>query len=165
LEGRSRRGSGGGGPGDGKAAAYREIEAQLRSLLEDCPDPVARMATAAALLMGGLEHASWVGFYLRQDDGSLLVGPYQGPLACMLLPPGKGVCGAAASSGRTVVVADVHAYPGHIACDPSSRSEIVVPLVREGRVFGVLDLDSDRPAAFDEVDRVHLEVLARIIAR
>ena len=123
------------------------------------------MATTAALLKDNLPAVSWAGFYLRRGDGALVVGPYQGPLACMVLPPGRGVCGAAAARRETVVVEDVHAFPGHIACDATSRSEIVVPLMKDGEVWAVLDLDSREPAAFDGTDRKHLEALAAIVAR
>jgi len=154
----------GGSGGGGKDAAYATLREQLASLLEGLPDPVARMATAAALLKDSLADVTWAGFYLARPDGSLLVGPYQGPLACIVLPPGKGVCGAAARDRRTVVVEDVHAFPDHIACDPRSRSEIVVPLLRDGALVGVLDLDSDRPGAFDETDARHLEAMAALVA-
>ena len=119
------------------------------------------MASAAALLHGKMPHFFWTGFY-RLIDGDLLVGPYQGPLACMQLERGKGVCWAAVERGEPVLVPDVHAFPGHIACDARSKSELVVPLKdSEGNVVAVLDVDADRIDAFDEVD---VEGLARICA-
>jgi GAF domain-containing protein len=124
---------------------------------------MAAMATAAGLLKETFDHCSWVGFYVAEEDGSLVIGPYQGPVACMNILPGKGVCGAAAESRRTVVVPDVHAFPGHIACDPRSRSEIVVPLLAGSRLVAVLDADSHEPAAFDEADRNGLEAIARLV--
>ena len=153
-----------GGPGADKAAAYEATHAQLASVLEDCPDLVAALASAAALLNDTFPHFFWVGFYLPEPDGALRVGPYQGPLACLRLPPGQGVCGAAASSRETLIVPDVHAFPGHISCDPRSRSEIVVPVIRDGDLIAVLDVDSDQPDAFDEADRDGLEELARLVA-
>jgi len=147
-----------------KREAYASIRAQLGSLLEDRPGFLSAMATATALLKENLDHVFWVGFYLPAGDGSLVVGPYQGPLASLRLAPGKGVCGAAASSRSTIVVPDVHAFPGHIACDPRSRSEICVPVVAAGRLRAVLDVDSAEPAAFDESDREGLEALAQALA-
>lgn len=144
--------------------AYPLLLSQLKAVLEVCPDRVSAMASTAALLMHGLDHVTWIGFYLPEADGSLRVGPYQGPLACVRLPAGQGVCGAAAAAKETVVVADVAKFPGHIACDPRSRSEIVVPVLRAGELIAVLDADSDRPAAFDDVDRGHFEAAAALVA-
>ena len=140
-----------------KPDRYRRILAQLEELFEKTADPVARMATAAALLHAKLPDCLWTGWYLLRE-GQLCVGPYQGPLACLILPPHTGVCWAGIDGGRTVIVPDVHQFPGHIACDSRSRSEIVVPL-RDGagRVIGVLDIDSEKPARFDEDDRIGLE--------
>ncbi|NWF99784.1 MAG: GAF domain-containing protein [Thermoanaerobaculaceae bacterium] len=148
-----------------KLQRYRRIGEQLASLLSKTKDPVARMATAAALLHAKMPGFSWTGFYLLRD-GELTVGPYQGPLACLVLEPHRGVCWAAVDRGETVVVEDVHAFPGHIACDPRSRSEIVVPLRRpDGRVVGVLDIDSYHPAHFDAADREGLEaIVAQLLA-
>jgi GAF domain-containing protein len=148
----------------GKAQAYAQVAEQARSVLDGCPGFVAAMASVAALLKDTFEQVSWVGFYLPAANGSLVVGPYQGPLACIVLPPGKGVCQAAASSRRSVVVPDVHAFPGHIACDSRARSEIVVPVVSAGRLVAVLDVDSHLPAAFDDTDREGLEAVARLVA-
>lgn len=150
-------------PDRDRAERYRELRVRLGGLLDGCPGPVAAMASTAALLHDELPPAFWVGFYLPRPDGSLVVGPYQGPLACQILPAGRGVCGKVYESGRSEVVPDVHAFAGHIACDPRSRSEIVVPVRRGGEVIAVLDLDSDRVDAFDEVDRENLEAVARIV--
>ena len=147
-----------------RTQTYDSLLAQLSSVLEECTDFVSAMASTAALLHDAFEGWFWVGFYLPADDGSLVVGPYQGPLACVRLPPGQGVCGAAARSLESLVVPDVHAFAGHIACSPRSRSEIVVPVLQNGRLIAVLDIDSDRPAAFDDVDRRNLEALAAVLA-
>jgi GAF domain-containing protein len=149
-----------------KKRHYRTVRTQLSELVPAGTDRVSAMATAAALLKARLPYFFWVGFYLAQEDGSLRIGPYQGPVACLHLPPGEGVCGESASNKATLIVPDVHAHPGHIACDPRSRSEIVVPLVdREGRVLAVLDVDSDRAEAFSEVDRNQLETIAAHIVQ
>ena len=140
---------------------YVRIATQLEELYAKVTDPTSRMASAAALLHGKMPHFFWTGFY-RLMDGDLLVGPYQGPLACMRLERGKGVCWAAVERGEPVLVPDVHAFPGHIACDARSKSEVVVPL-KDGRgnVVAVLDVDADRLDAFGEVD---VEGLSRICA-
>ncbi len=151
--------------GPASAGTYALVTEQMTALLEGCPGPIAAMASAAALLKDTFDHFSWVGFYLPEEDGSLTVGPYQGPLACIRLPAGKGVCGAAAASARTMVVPDVHAFPGHIACDARSRSEIVVPLVMDGRLLAVLDVDSHLPDAFGDADRKGLEAVATRLSR
>lgn len=150
---------------DGKTGRYERILGQLRELLAKSSDPVARMATVAAVLHHKQPAFSWTGFYLLKE-GDLVVGPYQGPVACLvLLPRHTGVCWAAVDRGEPVVVPDVHAFPGHIACDPRSRSEVVVPLRDErGGIVGVLDVDSTRPAAFDEVDAAWLERIAALIS-
>jgi L-methionine (R)-S-oxide reductase len=141
--------------------AYDAMEAQLAALLEGEDDAIARMSTIACVLHHGLGNL-WTGFY-RASGGVLKVGPYQGTLGCLTIAPGRGVCGSAAARGETVVVPDVHAFPGHIACDARSRSEIVVPVLdASGRVTAVLDLDSTAPAAYGPVDAGRLE---RIVAR
>jgi GAF domain-containing protein len=145
------------------AEAWPTLVEQVRGVLEACPDFTAAMASAAAILKDGVPKISWVGFYLPRADGSLGVGPYQGPLACTVLPAGKGVCGAAATRRETVLVPDVHAFPGHIACDPRSRSEIVVPVLRGRDLRAVLDVDSTRPAAFGEPDQEALEAIAAML--
>jgi GAF domain-containing protein len=144
-----------------KASLYRDLAAQLRSLIEDEPDRIANAANMAALLYHGLPDLNWAGFYFAQG-GELVLGPFQGQPACVRIPWGKGVCGAAASRGETVLVPDVHEFPGHIACDPVSQSELVVPLIEDGSVTGVLDLDSPRLARFDEEDRAGCEHLVAV---
>jgi L-methionine (R)-S-oxide reductase len=146
---------------DSKHRRYHSIREQLVEQLAKSPDPVARMATIVALLHHKQPRFSWTGFYRLVENGDLLVGPYQGLIACQILPAGVGVCQAAVQRAATVLVEDVHAFPGHIACDSRSRSEIVVPVRDEqGVVVAVLDVDSTRPAAFDAVDAEHLEVIA-----
>ncbi len=146
-----------------RAERYTRIVAQLEELFEPVTDTTARMATAAAVLHHKMPHFFWTGFYLLRA-GELVVGPYQGSLACMRLAPHTGVCWAGIDGGETVLVDDVHAFPGHIACDSRSRSEIVVPLRdRHGAVVGVLDVDAERPAAFDDVDRDGLERVVALI--
>jgi GAF domain-containing protein len=139
------------------------VKAQLEELLGKTADPIARMATIAALVHAKLAGCSWTGFY-RLVDGELVVGPYQGLVACQVLERHTGVCWAAIDRGETVIVLDVHAFPGHIACDARSRSEIVVPVRNaQGTIVAVLDVDSLRPAHFDEVDRAGLEPLAAMV--
>ncbi len=150
---------------DRKLARYGRIKTQLEGLFAKCADPVARMATAAALVHAKTPGVSWTGFYLLHGE-RLQVGPYQGPLACMDLAPHTGVCWAGIDRGEPVIVEDVHAFPGHIACDPRSRSEIVIPLRdAQQRIVGVLDVDSERPAHFDEADRDGLVPIVELIYR
>ena len=139
-----------------KHQLYRDLEASLQSLLEGETDPIANLANAAALLNQGLERINWCGFYLLRD-GELVLGPFQGKPACVRIPLGKGVCGTAAENRETLVVPDVNVFPGHIACDAASRSEIVVPIVRGRTLVGVLDVDAPEPGRFDEEDRAGLE--------
>jgi L-methionine (R)-S-oxide reductase len=142
---------------------YQRVVEQLEELYEGTREPVARMATAAALLHAKVPGFFWTGWYLLHG-GDLTIGPYQGPLACLVLPAHEGVCWAGIDGGEAVIVADVHAFAGHVACDPRSRSEIVVPLRdSSGAIVGVLDVDSERPAHFDEVDREGLETVVRLI--
>jgi GAF domain-containing protein len=150
---------------DDKAARYESSLEQISGLLEGLQDPITTMASVAAVLHGNLSWASWVGFYRVVAEGLLRVGPYQGPVGCLEIPFDRGVCGAAARQRRTQVVADVHSFPGHIACDARARSEIVVPVFdsRE-RLVAVLDLDSHQPSAFDDMDRHYLERLAAMLA-
>jgi len=145
------------------AARYGRIAAQLEELYDKVSDPLSRMGSAAALLHHKMPHFFWTGFY-RLVDGDLLVGPYQGPLACMLLERHTGVCWAAIDRGESMLVADVHAFPGHLACDSRSSSEVVV-LLRDaaGEIRGVLDVDADKPAAFSEADVAGLERVAALI--
>lgn len=135
-----------------KLQLYRDLTEQLGALLMGEANRIANAANAVALIYHGLPDLNWAGFYFR-DGAELVLGPFQGKPACVRIPIGKGVCGTAAARAATVLVPDVHEYPGHIACDPESRSEIVVPLIEAGAVSGVLDLDSPLPARFDEVDR------------
>ncbi|MBZ5639956.1 MAG: GAF domain-containing protein [Acidobacteriia bacterium] len=149
--------------GAAKAERYRRILAQAQELLRDVPRPIARMSTVAALLHHKMQGFSWTGFYLLEGD-ELVVGPYQGLLACIVLEKPRGVCWAGILRGEPVLVPDVHAFPGHIACDSRSRSEIVVPVRRaDGSPAGVLDVDSTRPAWFDETDALGLAPLAALV--
>ena len=146
-----------------KAAAYDELATSLRALLAGERDLVANAANMAALLFWSLRDLNWAGFYLVEPErDDLLLGPFQGKPACVRIPIGRGVCGAAAERRATVVVPDVHAFPGHIACDSASNSEIVVPIIRGGTLLGVLDLDSPMHARFDDADARGLEALVRI---
>lgn len=148
-----------------RAERYKRIAEQLAELFRKTTDPTARMATAAALLSGKMKHHFWVGFY-RLVDGDLVVGPYQGPLACALLPRHEGVCWAAVDRNEPVLVPDVHAFPGHVACDSRSQSEVVVPVHDgSGQVIAVLDVDSDKPNAFDQSDVLGLQAIAALIGR
>jgi GAF domain-containing protein len=146
---------------DNKAEGYQELARMLQALLEGETDLVANAANTAALLFHGLPELNWAGFYLM-NGGELVLGPFQGKPACVRIAVGRGVCGTAAATRRTVRVQDVHAFPGHIACDAASNSEIVVPLEREGRLLGVLDLDSPITGRFDAQDQEGLERLAQI---
>lgn len=146
-----------------KGAAYAELAQQLRALLAGEHDLIANAANMAALLFWSLPDLNWAGFYLVEPrSGELLLGPFQGKPACVRIAVGRGVCGTAAARRETVVVPDVHAFPGHIACDSASNSEVVVPVVRDGRLLGVLDLDSPLLARFDEVDARGLERLVQV---
>jgi len=146
-----------------KPALYAELADSLRALLAGESDPVACAANMSSLLYWSLPDLNWVGFYLIEaGSGDLLVGPFQGKPACVRIPLGKGVCGTAAAQRRTMVVQDVHEFPGHIACDSASMSEIVVPIVCDEVLLGVLDLDSPVTHRFDEADARGLEELVRI---
>lgn len=147
-----------------KDALYRPLLARLQSLLDGERDAVANLANASALLNEFLDNINWVGFYLAKG-GALVLGPFQGKAACIRIPLGRGVCGSAAALDRTQLVPDVHAFPGHIACDGASNSEIVVPLHSGGRVVAVLDIDSPIPGRFDEADQAWLEQCAGVIER
>ncbi|PVM92986.1 GAF domain-containing protein [Caulobacter endophyticus] len=143
-----------------KAARYAEVAEEIASVLDGEANLTARMATVASMLANSFDHYFWTGFYVVDPakERELVVGPYQGTLGCLRIPFGRGVCGAAAATGQTQLVPDVHAFPGHIACDSRSASEVVVPVFdAEGRLLAVFDVDSDRPAAFDEVDQAWLE--------
>jgi GAF domain-containing protein len=139
-----------------KAVLYQQLVQELQGLIAGERDPIANLANSAALIYHSLPDLNWAGFYLLKD-GELVVGPFQGKPACVRIAMGKGVCGTAAAQRTTQVVRDVHAFPGHIACDSASNSEIVVPMIRNGELLGVLDLDSPKLARFDEEDRRGLE--------
>ncbi len=144
-----------------KKALYDLLEAQAKALCAAETDPVANAANLSALLFNGLERVNWAGFYFLRGE-TLVVGPFQGKPACVRIPLGRGVCGTAAANREAQVVADVNAFDGHIACDADSRSEIVLPLIRDGRVLGVLDIDAPVPGRFDADDRAGLERIAAI---
>lgn len=145
-----------------KKECYQLIHEQLTALLENETHVIPNLANASALLSLALKDINWAGFYLMQG-GELLLGPFQGKPACIHIPVGKGVCGTAVSTGRTQVVADVHAFPGHIACDSASRAEIVVPIYVDGQITGVLDIDSPIPGRFDGTDQEGLERVVRFL--
>jgi L-methionine (R)-S-oxide reductase len=145
-----------------KPDVYRELNAQLAALFADERDGLANCANLAALLYELLPDLNWAGFYFLRGS-ELVLGPFQGRVACVRIALGRGVCGTAARERRTVVVPDVHAFPGHIACDAASRSEIVIPLLRGQDLVGVLDLDSPREARFDQVDVNGLERAAELL--
>jgi GAF domain-containing protein len=149
-------------PDQPKDRLYQQVAGEVAALLADERDFWANTANTCALLFQGLPGVNWVGVYVLRGD-ELVLGPFQGKPACVRIPMGRGVCGAAAAQRRTVVVPDVHAFAGHIACDPDSRSEIVVPLVQAGRLVGVLDLDSPLLARFDDEDRKGLEQVAQLL--
>ena len=147
-----------------KAGRYDLLLAQLRALTDGVAHPLANLANAAALLWQGLPEINWCGFYLM-DGGALVLGPFCGKPACIRIQPGRGVCGTALAQERTQLVPDVHAFPGHIACDGASRSELVVPLRVDGRVVGVIDLDSPTPARFTEIERDLIERIAALLEK
>ena len=148
-------------PSHSKIDTYRDARSRIAALLAEANDSVAAMSGVAAVLFEAMPDVSWVGFYRVVGVDLLRVGPYQGPVGCQEIAFGKGVCGVAAASGSAQVVPDVHAFPGHIACDAGSRSEIVVPVFDpQGRVAAVLDLDSHSAARFDDDDRLELEKVA-----
>lgn len=144
-----------------KPQLYRDLAVQLTALLDGETDLVANAANMAALIWHGMCDLNWVGFYFR-NGAELVLGPFQGRPACVRIPIGRGVCGLAAERGVSVVVPDVHGFPGHIACDPTSRSELVVPLIKDGSVLGVLDLDSPLLARFDAADQAGCEELVAL---
>ncbi len=151
-----------------KAARYAELEDEILAVLDGEPDRTARMATVAAMLADAFDHYFWTGFYVVDPtrEAELVVGPYQGTLGCLRIAFGRGVCGTAAAERRTQLVPDVHAFPGHIACDSRSASEIVVPVFdADGALIAVFDVDATTPAAFDAVDQAALEqLLAKVFA-
>ena len=149
--------------GQDKPALYRDLAGALDALTAGEPDPIANMANAAALLWEYLPDLNWAGFY-RTQGPELVLGPFQGRAACIRIPFGQGVCGTAAASGAAQCVADVNAFPGHIACDAVSASELVVPVAQGGRVIAVIDLDSPTPGRFDAEDVAGVTALAAILA-
>jgi L-methionine (R)-S-oxide reductase len=146
-----------------KADIYRDLLSAADALTSGEPDGVANMANVAALLWDMLPDVNWAGFY-RMVDGGLVLGPFMGRPACIRIPVGTGVCGAAALSGQTQLVEDVHAFPGHIACDAASASELVVPVMRDGAVIALIDIDSPTPARFDAADAAGIEALAALLS-
>lgn len=147
-----------------KAELYQQLAAQLRALTEDETDPVANMANCAALIFNSVPRLTWAGFYLLKG-GELVLGPFQGRTACVRIAIGRGVCGTAAESHSVLRVADVSQFPGHIACDSASRSEIVLPiLTKDSHLIGVLDVDSPELARFDSEDEAGLSTIAEIMA-
>ena len=147
-----------------KATLYKDVAAALEALVAGEPDGIANMANAAALIWESLPDLNWAGFY-RNVGGELVLGPFQGRAACIRIPFGKGVCGAAAATLEVQRVDDVHAFPGHIACDAASESELVVPIVRDGELLAVLDLDSPTRARFTEADEAGCVRLGEILAK
>lgn len=143
---------------------YAALLSELAALLADEPDPTANAANAAAAIYHGLPALNWAGFYFLRDT-ELVLGPFQGRPACVRIPLGRGVCGIAAAERRSLLVPDVNAFPGHIACDTASRSELVVPLLAGDQLLGVLDLDSPEPARFDARDQAGCERLAAVVVR
>src|SRR5277367_117030 len=145
-----------------KAAAYREIQQQLAALFAGERNGLANAANMCAVLFEALPKINWLGFYFLQD-GELVLGPFQGKVACVRIALGRGVCGTAALRRETLIVPEVEKFPGHIACDAASRSEIVVPLIQQGQLLGVLDVDSPELARFDVEDRIGLETAANLL--
>ena len=147
-----------------KETLYRDLASALEGLISGEPDPIANMANASALIFESLPDVNWVGFY-RNVDGELVLGPFQGRPACIRIPFGSGVCGAAAATRQVQRIEDVHAFPGHIACDSASNSEIVVPLIRDGELLGVLDIDSPNTGRFTEDDEAGVVKLGEILTK
>jgi L-methionine (R)-S-oxide reductase len=147
-----------------KEEKYQLVKKQLKALIEDEPNQIANLSNASALLNQFLDTINWVGFYLV-DKGELVLGPFQGLPACVRIPLGKGVCGTAANERRTLRVADVNQFPGHIACDSASQSEIVVPIIKNNELIGVLDIDSPITERFDEIDENHLKEFVDVLVQ
>ena len=143
---------------------YKVLGEQLKALTEGIPYKIANLANASALLWEHLQDINWAGFYMM-EEGALVLGPFQGKTACIRIPVGKGVCGTAVAENATQLVPDVHLFPGHIACDCASNSEIVVPIRKEGEIIGVLDIDSPLKNRFTEADREGLEAFVRILEK
>lgn len=136
----------------------------LEGLIQGEPDFIANLANASSLLFHSMEHVNWLGFYLLKE-GTLVLGPFQGKTACIRIALGRGVCGTAAEQRKTILVKDVHEFPGHIACDAASRSELVVPMIKNGELIGVLDIDSPRTNRFDEKERILMEECVSILMK
>lgn len=149
---------------DGKREKYEELIPQLEALVAGEDDLIANLANVSAALKAAFSFYSWVGFY-RLEKEDLVLGPFQGKIACVRIKIGYGVCGTAAKERRAIIVPDVDRFPGHIACDPESRSEIVVPLIYGETLFGVIDVDSEKLNSFDETDRRYLEKIAAVAAK
>jgi GAF domain-containing protein len=149
----------------GRSENYELVKKQLQSLIHGEHNQIANLSNAAALLNQFLDRINWVGFYLMDNHFELVLGPFQGLPACIRIPVGKGVCGTAAMNMKTIRVDDVHAFPGHISCDGASQSEIVIPLIKEGVLLGVLDIDSPEKERFDELDQQNLEEFAEILVQ
>jgi L-methionine (R)-S-oxide reductase len=147
-----------------KTTMYRDLATALGGLIAGEPDPIANMANASALIFETLPEVNWVGFY-RNIAGELVLGPFQGRAACIRIKFGEGVCGVAAATRAMQRVEDLHAFPGHIACDSASNSEIVVPLIRDGELLGVLDIDSPKAGRFSEEDEAGVVKLGEILSR
>ena len=141
---------------------YQELIAQVRALTDGVPHWIANFANASAAIWQALEGINWAGFYVMEND-ILVLGPFQGKPACIEIPVGRGVCGTAVAEKKTQLVADVHQFPGHIACDSASNSEIVVPIFKDGKVWGVLDIDSPQYARFTQEDQAGLEALVKVL--
>jgi L-methionine (R)-S-oxide reductase len=150
--------------GGSREKNYDLLIKQLKALVEDEKNAIANLSNASALLNQFLDRVNWVGFYLM-EDGELVLGPFQGLPACVRIPLGKGVCGTSASKQETVRVEDVHLFPGHIACDAASQSEIVIPIVKDGNLLGVLDIDSPEKNRFDEIDQQKLEEFVEVLVQ
>ncbi len=148
--------------GTSKPELYRELSRELQGLMAGERDPIANAANLSALLYTSMPDLNWAGFYFLRSPGELVLGPFQGKPACIRIPVGKGVCGTAVARRHSILVEDVHAFPGHIACDAASRSELVVPLMRDGQVTGVLDLDAPIPSRFDADDQAGIEAIAAL---
>ena len=143
---------------------YKLINETMKGIVANCNYPISVMYTAAAILFNELTDLNWAGFYIMQD-GKLILGPFQGKLACMEIQVGKGVCGTAVAERKVQRVANVHEFPGHIACDSASNSEIVIPIYKDGEVFGVLDIDSPKFDRFSEEDELNLTEFAKILEK
>ncbi len=146
-----------------KQEIYNEVENKIKGLLQDEDDWLANMANVSAVIYQQVPDLNWSGFYLRQSPGDLVLGPFQGKSACVRIAPGNGVCGTAVKEKEAIIVPDVHDFPGHIACDPASRSELVIPIWLDDDIIGVLDLDSPNLARFDEYDCQRLQAIIELL--